>query len=46
MDVKLLNVLNEHKEEYLGYLKDLLKMNTQDIGHSSKLIGNLRVYKY
>ena len=30
---ELKKVLHEHKEEYLGYLKDIIKIDTQDIGH-------------
>ena len=30
---KLKQTLEEHKEEYLQYLKDLIACDTQDLGH-------------
>lgn len=30
---KLKNVLNEHKEEYIKYLSELVSIDTQDLGH-------------
>lgn len=33
MGEQLSKVLDEHKDEYLGYLKDLLRIDTEDIGH-------------
>ena len=30
---ELKNVLNEHKEEYIKYLSELVSIDTQDLGH-------------